>query len=506
MSLKNRNMLAVIVVFLVAAGFLSCGRSAPPDSEHDHEEIKLMLSAYKDSIELFAEADPFAVESSSGVLVHLTRLEDFKPVADAKVSAGLFSGKAGSWQPPAESVGAGIYRFKFRPSRTGTARLLFRIEAAGRIVTIQLSGITVHQNHEDAIHEAEENSSLPAGAVPFPKEHSWKVDFATGFPELRQAGPVIQTTAVAGSAPADETIIVAKAPGMVVFASNSIVEGLRVGKGQPLMMISGEGMAENDLSVRFIRARNEFEKAESEYLRLKTLARDRIVSEKALIDARNDFENARATFQGLQKNFNSRGQAVFSTMNGFIRALPVRNGDYVEPGKPLCSIAEHRTFIVRGEIPWKYLPFLNEKISANLKFPGSGKIFTLEELGGRLISFGRSVDPADSMIPVSFEIRSEPGIVPGAILELFIKTVSERKALLVPNGGLIEEQGSFFLWRQVTPELFEKVAVRIGFSDGLFTEIVSGVRVTDRIVTRGAIFVKLSAASSSLDPHSGHTH
>jgi hypothetical protein len=59
---------------------------------------------------------------------------------------------------------------------------------------------------------------------------------------------------------------------------------------------------------------------------------------------------------------------------------------------------------------------------------------------------------------------------------------------------------------QTNPELFEKREVKIGSTDGLRTEIKKGISIADRIVTKGAVLVKLAQASGALDAHSGHNH
>jgi hypothetical protein len=70
----------------------------------------------------------------------------------------------------------------------------------------------------------------------------------------------------------------------------------------------------------------------------------------------------------------------------------------------------------------------------------------------------------------------------------------------------MEEQGYYSVFVQLTPELFEKRGVTIGSTDGIRTEIKNGLAEGERIVTRGALLVKLAAVSNSLDPHAGHVH
>jgi len=54
--------------------------------------------------------------------------------------------------------------------------------------------------------------------------------------------------------------------------------------------------------------------------------------------------------------------------------------------------------------------------------------------------------------------------------------------------------------------MFEKRQVRPGLTDGLYTEIIQGIDTSERIVSKGAVIIKLAAVSNSLDPHAGHVH
>jgi multidrug efflux pump subunit AcrA (membrane-fusion protein) len=78
--------------------------------------------------------------------------------------------------------------------------------------------------------------------------------------------------------------------------------------------------------------------------------------------------------------------------------------------------------------------------------------------------------------------------------------------LTIPNSAILEEQGNFSVFVQITPELFEKREVTPGTTDGLRTEILKGVNPGERVISVGAILVKLAQATGSLDAHSGHVH
>ena len=78
--------------------------------------------------------------------------------------------------------------------------------------------------------------------------------------------------------------------------------------------------------------------------------------------------------------------------------------------------------------------------------------------------------------------------------------------MVIPKTALLEEQGNFIVFKQIDDDEYEKQPVTIGVTDGKYVEVLSGLTADQRIVTRGAVFVKLAKASSALDPHAGHVH
>ena len=94
----------------------------------------------------------------------------------------------------------------------------------------------------------------------------------------------------------------------------------------------------------------------------------------------------------------------------------------------------------------------------------------------------------------------------GSFIETFIKTQSQTETLTVSNEAIVEEMGNYFVYVQLTPELFEKRPVKTGVTDGIRTEITDGVSQGERIVGKGAILVKLAQSAGAIDPHAGHVH
>lgn len=144
--------------------------------------------------------------------------------------------------------------------------------------------------------------------------------------------------------------------------------------------------------------------------------------------------------------------------------------------------------------------------TARFRMLNDDKVYTLDDLNGRLVSYGKSVETNSPLLPVVFQVDNTAEMLPGSFVEMYIRTRGEQSVITVPNVSLVEEMGNYFVYVQLTPEYFEKREVKIGQTDGVRTEILSGLNGQERVVAKGAVLVKLAQATGSLDAESGHAH
>jgi RND family efflux transporter MFP subunit len=493
---------------LVLFVFSACQNQPTEEDTHAHstEEVSFKYTVYESGWELFAEADPFIKDETSGILAHITDLTDFSPLREGTVTASLIVGAKGIRQTLEKPARDGIYYFELQPGATGTGRLVFDIATADSSYSVTVNGVSVFADEHDAIHEAEESVVENPNAITFTKEQSWKIDFATGMPEMMPFGEVIKTTARIQPAQGEEFILTAKTNGVVNFGGKTLTEGIPVSNGQTLFNLAGGQLVDQNMQVRYNQAKNNFEATKTNFERMAKLAEDNIVSEKALIDAQNEYENARLVFENLQQNFNEYGQVVRSPESGYVKRLYVSNGQYVNAGEPLLSITQNQNLFLKAELQQRFannLPFIK---TATIHSLTDDKVYALEELGGEIVSFGKNVSDDNYLIPMTIRIGNRPNFIPGSFVEIYLKGQSNTEVLTVPDSALTEEQGHFSVLVQLSPEMFEKREVKTGSTDGIRTEILSGLNPSDRIVLKGATLVNLAGASSTLDPHAGHVH
>ncbi len=273
----------------------------------------------------------------------------------------------------------GIYSFDIKPANQGEGTLEYTIITDKGEFKIIVPGIIVFASLQEAAEAAAKNVVSKTNTTVFTKEQSWKIDFATDWPANESFGQVIKTTAQIQSAQGDEILVTAKADGIISFTGNAILEGKSVSNGQVLFMITGSGFADNNSAVRYTEAQNNFEKAKADYDRAKALAEDRIVSEKELLQAKNQYENTKSVFDNLRQNFSASGATVRSPITGFVKQLFVRNGQYIEAGQPVIMVSQNKTLLLRAEVQQKYAPYLNAITTANIRTTGDNKTYSLEE-------------------------------------------------------------------------------------------------------------------------------
>ncbi len=374
-----------------------------------------------------------------------------------------------------------------------------------------------HEKHHHAAEEHEhttcehnhENEKIAVeienpDAVVFTKEQQAKIDFTVVEARREPFGQVIRTTAQIQSSQGDERIISAKASGTVVF-NFSVTEGKNVNSRQTLFSIDGGATADDNLAVRYAGAESEYNRAKAEYDRKMELAKENIVSQSDLLEAKTDYTNAEAAYNNLKSNFSEGRQNISSPIDGYVTRILVQNGQFVEAGQPVLVVSQNRDLFLKAELQSKYFDLLGNITSANIRLLNSNRTCSLEELGGRVLSYGKTADINNPLIPVIFQVNNKAGLLPGSFVEMFIKIQTSAQALTIPNEAIIEEMGSHFVFVQLTPELFEKRAVQTSVTDGIRTEIKEGITAGEHVVCKGAILVKL-AQSAGADAHAGHAH
>lgn len=385
--------------------------------------------------------------------------------------------------------------------------ILFRLRL-GIVATIAALSFTTscgHHDHDGHHHDAESSHEAEHhhdGIVLSPE----KAKAAGVKVEKAQRGAfhgVIHTSGMVMAASCDETTVVATISGRIGHISH-ISEGMRVAGGATLYTITSAGMM--DASGDPVqRARIDYEKARRDYERAETLVKDKIISEKEFLLAKSEFEAAQLTYNAVQRNRSAGGTVVAAPKAGFVKQNLVKEGDYVEAGQPLMVITQNQHLYLRAEVPERRWNELSQVRCAKFRTSYSDRLYDITDMGGKVQSYGRSSETGTAYVPIIFEFNNTGDVVPGSYAEIYLITSDRTDVLTLPVAAITEEQGVYFVYVQTDADEYRKQPVTLGMNDGERVEILTGIKPGEKVVTQGAVQVKLAAASNVIPAHN-HNH
>ena len=494
--------------------------AAPAD-----EVEPLQVTAWSGRTDVYFEADPPEAGKKGGILIHLTRLSDFKPVTEGPLTVTL---KPASGAPQSVTLPKpdrpGIYRAELTPTAAGEAVLELVTGGKGFEDRIVIPGITVaargekpkHEDkHDDRAHGAPDAAEVVfggAGAISFLKEQQWVVDFMVGKPQRRSLAAGFSAAGELVPQSNAEATVSAPLSGVLSVSRTLPFVGQRVAKGEVVAVIEPPTRPEGgigQLSSAYGEARSRLNLAQLEYDRAVRLHEAKIAPKKRVEEAEAALQSARAVMAPLEKSMKSVSGAnggriqVRAPMAGTVVEVASGNGRGIEAGQPIIRIADTGTLWLKTSIP---------AVEAGKLPPRPSATFTVAGMEGEfstagLVSVGDMLDPQTRTLPVIFAVPNPGGrLKAGMFATVTVRTGSVADVLALPREAIFDDEGRWFVFVHSTGEAFDRREVKIGVEDAGFVQVTGGLKEGERVVTRGAYYVKRAESAAKGGADQGHAH
>jgi RND family efflux transporter MFP subunit len=491
-----------LAIAMICALALSCemrSRFSGGAEENDmHSEIILNSTLFTDSTEFFTEYPALVKGENAGLMIHITLLSSYKPCSDGEVTLefGNIKAYATATKEP------GIFSVSIQPREQGQQLMQISLKRGNRTEQVTDS-VRVFQSGED-VHKSLVEQNDPS-VVAYSKEQAWNADFMVQQVISQPFSSVIPASGEMLPVPGEKQHVVARSNGIVLFASKNLIQGSRVAKGQLLFTLSGQDLASDNITVQHAEALIRFQQSKSELERHSRLHAEKIVSDKQFYETLARYKTDSAFYYVMSSSVSSKGLEIYAPLSGYLHELNIAEGQFVETGDQLATVSDNQVMLLRADVPQQYFSHLNLIKTAHFRPAYSSRIYTLEELRGRLLARGASVAENNHYMPVYFEVRNDGSLLEGAFAEFYLITLNSTLSSVIPLTSIIEEQGSAYVYVQKQGAGFTKRAVTLGESDGLNTVITSGLSAGERVVTRGALLLKAASMSSAMPAHA-HEH
>jgi len=513
---------AALMASLVAMSLLlaACGDKSTAKDEHGskpaaaaqaHDEPET-LTQFTDKTELFLEFPSLVVGQPATLAAHLTRLADFKPIAQGKLTIVLAGGKGADERFVVEAPAVpGIFRATATPVVAGERELSVILESDLGTLTHELGPVTVFAD-SNAAKAGHGGHAHDEEGIAFSKEQQWKIDFATAEAVKGLARTAIAATGTIRAPAGSEAQLVAPAAG-VLRATNGFPRiGQAVKKGQVMAVLGPRLGGDSDqasLDAAAGKAQVTLEQARRERERMELLFKEEAVAEKRLLDARANERMAHAEMQAAtaraQQLGGGGGIALKAPMDGIVAEVTAAAGAFVNEGAPLLHIANTGKLWLEARIPESDIGRVGKPSGAAFTVDGYDQGFAIDiGRNGSLIAVGGVVDAQTRTVPVIFEFANpERALRLGLTARIQVFAGSGQEAVLIPASAVQDENGAQVVYVQISGARFERRMVQTGARDGDRIAVVSGLEAGQRVVSKGAYLVRLSTSKAAA---AGHAH
>lgn len=510
-------------MWVVCAGLAlsSCGpranNDASPAAKGSREDPpKQAVSHWTGKTELFMEYPALVAGVKSRFAVHFTSLQTFKAQKSGKVEVILKS-KDGSIDVFTATAPSrpGIFGLDVLPKKTGGYEMAVALSAADVEDLHELGVVRVYTDAKAVVHEDE-----PSGeeTVAFLKEQQWALDFATEVVKDRPAREVIRVPAEIAPRVGGEAEVAAPFSGRLASSEVPPI-GTTVQKGQVLATIVSLASSPSELPALEL-AKTEAEAA-LQLARKERQRAERLLSAGAgparrVDEARFAEQTAQARIAAAaarlaQYQASREASGYLATAQPFLLRAPITgliadthgtSGSNVESGTVLFKIVDADTVYVSAIVPESEFPRIAQFREAELEVPGGSATRRLN----RLVSVGRLVDPNTRTFRVIYQAsNADRSLAIGQAVFARLLGPAGTPQPAVPVSAVVDDGGRPVVFIQFGGEAFIRRPVKLGQAEGGFVQIAEGIKPGDRVVSRGAYLIRLSAMSNQIPAH-GHVH
>jgi RND family efflux transporter MFP subunit len=467
MRLKRLALLPAVILLLASC---AAGDRQAGEDGHDHEDHGVSVTMWSGGMELFAEFHPPVRGEKTRVVIHLTRLEDYSPAGDGKVTIVLREGggiavsaaadhaaRRGVWIVELPAPEPGDYELAISYNGTGSAvfeagivtafateeeaahagetafREHVRDDDHGHAHDQEYGEVDDHMHAEDGSHIEEDEHAHAAGedshdgdtghghdhgedveTVAFLKEQQWNTEFLVEEihrVRMRSSVPTIAEVMPRQSGYAE---IGAPVEGYLTSDLNQgmAVPGKQVRKGDPLLVIcpplKGTGS--------WIERRFAYDRAKQEFERAERLITREAISQREYDEIRKTWLVEKASFETVLRGVSVETAAdsetgevhlvLNSPVGGIVASVGVMPGQTITAGQQLMTIVDPSVVWLRADMFEKDYYRMGVPSGAEILVPGMDVSMRIADADLKLLSRGGIFNRGNMTIPVIFEIAN----------------------------------------------------------------------------------------------------
>jgi len=292
--------------------------------------------------------------------------------------------------------------------------------------------------------------------------------------EVAQASRRAVAASYTGTAPLEaraEAQVIAKVSGVALQVL--VEEGQYVHAGQTLVRLDSARSA-----LVAAQSAAQLRKLEANYARSRQLAEQKLISVNDNDQLRYDLENARAANKAA--NLELQYANVTAPISGVIASRSIKSGNFVQINTPIMRIVDVSRLEAVLNVPERELATLKAGLPVQLGVDAlPGKTFK-----GKVDRVAPVVDSGSGTFRVVCAFADGEALRPGMFGRIKIDYDQRADALVVPRAALLEDESDPAVF-VVRNKKSTRVPVKLGYMDGEWAEVRSGIKQGEQVVIAG---------------------
>jgi len=174
--------------------------------------------------------------------------------------------------------------------------------------------------------------------------------------------------------------------------------------------------------------------------------------------------------------------SFYSTANGYITTLDIKEGDYVMEGGTIMQLADLSTLWAEAQVYTSQLSEIDSKGIATVQIPDLNNL----EIKGKIGFVNPEINPDSRINLIRITIPNNNNqLHPGMPAYVYLKN-RQHKGLTLPSNAVLRDSKSALVWVKTGEHSFEVKMVETGTEDDNNIEITSGLKEGDVVVISGA--------------------
>lgn len=177
---------------------------------------------------------------------------------------------------------------------------------------------------------------------------------------------------------------------------------------------------------------------------------------------------------------------IYSKTSGYVTQKIKEEGDHVNEGDAVLSLAGNKTIWVQAQLYDNELPLLKKNPQIWVELDGD----PAQRLPGKVV-FNNPANQSDSRVHLlNIAIANPDGkIQPGMLAYVFLQDSVDTPVLAVPKSSVIYDEKKNYVWVALPNNHFQRHTVQLGADNDNAVQILKGIEPGDAVVSSGAYLI-----------------